>query len=104
MHRRSRSEHAGAVSHVTARGNGGQAIFEDDYDRMGLLQLFAAAGAKHGWQCLAYCLMGNHYHLLVRTPEPTLAVGMQAIQSHYARRFNKRHGRTGHLFRARRRE
>jgi REP-associated tyrosine transposase len=93
-----RSEHPGAISHLTARGNGGEPIFLDDYDRVGLLQLFALVGGKQGWQCLAYCLMGNHYHLLVRTPEPTLAVGMHAIQARYARGFNERHGRSGHLF------
>jgi REP element-mobilizing transposase RayT len=96
--RRPRSEHPGAISHVTARGNGGEPIFLDDYDRVGLLQLFALVGAKQGWQCLAYCLMTNHYHLLVRTPESTLSVGMQAIQSRYAHGFNERHERSGHLF------
>lgn len=98
MPRRPRSEYPGAISHVIARGNGGQAIFIDDYDRVGMLQLFALVGAKHRWQCLAYCLMSNHYHLLVRTPESTLAVGMQAIQSRYAHGFNERHERSGHLF------
>jgi REP-associated tyrosine transposase len=96
--RRTRSEHPGGLSHLTARGNGGEPIFIDDYDRVALLQLFALVGAKHRWDCLAYCLMDNHYHLLVRTPEPTLGVGMQAIQSRYARRFNDRHSRSGHLF------
>jgi REP-associated tyrosine transposase len=96
--RRLRRDYPGALSHVTARGNGGQAIFLDDYDRIALLQLFALVGAKHRWECFAYCLMGNHYHLLVRTPEATLAPGMQAIQSRFARRFNDRHGRIGHVF------
>jgi putative transposase len=96
--RRPRSEYPGAIFHVTARGNDGQDIFVDDYDRVGLLQLFASIAAKHQWECLAYCLMSNHYHLLVRTPEPTLAVGMHAIQSRYAHGFNERHGRRNHLF------
>jgi REP-associated tyrosine transposase len=96
--RRARTEHPGAVYHVTSRGNAGQPIFADDHDRIGLLQLLAQVAAKQHWHCLAYCLMDNHYHLLVRTPEPTLSVGMHAVQSGFARRFNERHARTGHLF------
>jgi putative transposase len=98
MPRRPRLEVSGATYHVTARGNGGLPIFEDDFDRIHLLDQLARAIDRCRWRCLAYCLMGNHYHLLVRTPEPNLSSGMRLIQTRYAKHFNPRHGRQGHLF------
>ena len=73
-------------------------IFEDDFDRVRLLDAVARAVRSHRWRCLAYCLMGNHYHLLLQTPEPNLSSGMRLVQGGYARRFNRRHDRRGHLF------
>jgi REP element-mobilizing transposase RayT len=84
--------------HLTARGNGGAAIFADDLDRIQLLQIVARAVREVRWSCFAYCLMSNHYHLVVQTPEANLSSGMRLIQTRYARRFNRRHGRTGHVF------
>jgi putative transposase len=98
MSRRPRNELAGATYHLTARGNGGSPIFLDDFDRIYLLDLVARAVDELRWRCFAYCLMENHYHLLVRTTEPNLSQGMRMIQTRHARRFNTRHGRHGHLF------
>jgi REP element-mobilizing transposase RayT len=98
MPRRARIEVAGATYHVTARGNDGMPIFRDELDRTHLLGLVAGTVRDRHWVCLAYCLMDNHYHLLVRTPEPNLSSGMRFVQTRYAKRFNSRHGRRGHVF------
>jgi putative transposase len=98
MPRRPRIETPGATYHVTARGNAGAAIFLDDYDRHHFLQLIARVVRDLNWSCFAYCLMGNHYHVLVRIREPNLSKGMHLLQSAYVRRFNARHDRAGHVF------
>jgi REP element-mobilizing transposase RayT len=89
---------AGGIYHVYARGNDRQAIFSDDFDRRTYLRLLADAVSRQRWSVLAYCLMTNHVHLVVETPEPDLGVGMHRLHGPYARRFNLRHRRTGHLF------
>jgi REP element-mobilizing transposase RayT len=86
---------------VTARGNRQQPIFLDDLDREIYLLLLGQAVRKRKWVCLAYCLMGNHVHLLIETPEAGLAQGVQRMHGLYADTFNKRHGRSGHLFQGR---
>jgi REP element-mobilizing transposase RayT len=73
-------------------------VFEDELDRVHLLGLFSRAAVELDWRFYAYCLMGNHYHLLVNTPEPNLSSGMRLIQTRHAHRFNSRHGRKGHVF------
>src|SRR6266516_6260306 len=87
--------------HVTARGVNGSAIFLDDHDRLAFLRLLAKAVRRYGWTVRAYCLMGNHYHLILETTQPRLSRGMQYLNGSYAQRFNLRHGRTRHLFGAR---
>jgi REP element-mobilizing transposase RayT len=88
--------------HVTAHGNGDhEEIFTDDRDRQRFLHALADTTARFRWDVRAYCLMGTHYHLLVHTPEPTLARGMARLNGTYAQNFNYRHGRRGHLFRDR---
>jgi REP-associated tyrosine transposase len=89
---------AGGLYHVTTRGNSGASIFADDLDRTALLNRLGHSVTRFGWKCLAYCLMGNHFHLAIETPEPNLARGMRAINGWYAQRFNWRHDRTGHVF------
>lgn len=84
-----------------ARGNRKQAIFRDDRDRRDYLGLLALEIRRTRWRCLSYCLMGNHVHLLVETPEANLAVGMQRLQGDYARTFNQRYKTVGHLFQGR---
>lgn len=98
MPRRPRCEAPGAVHHVYARGVDRCAIYRDDQDRWAYLDLLAHVVKRWKWDCLSYCLMGNHVHLLVRTPEPTLGRGMHRLHSFYAHDFNARHGRVGHLF------
>jgi len=99
--RRPRQELAGGVHHVYARGNRKQAIYTDDRDRRSYLWLLGRVTADHRWRCLAYCLMPNHVHLLLETPEPNLGLGMQLLHGSYARWFNDRHGHVGHLFQGR---
>jgi len=88
----------GAIYHVGTRGNDGMAIVDDDWDRHGFIATLATTIRKYGWKCHAYCLMTNHYHLVVETPEPNLSDGMERLNGTYARRFNWRHGRRNHLF------
>jgi REP element-mobilizing transposase RayT len=101
MPRPLRLEVAGGVYHITARGNRRQAIFGDDIDRRRFLDLFDAALRRHKWRQRAYCLMSNHYHLFIETPEPTLSTGMHYLNGVYAKKFNERHVVDGHLFEAR---
>lgn len=86
---------------VYARGNRRQAIFRDDDDRRRLLSIFDEVVRRCGWLCHAYCLMTNHYHFLIETPEPNLSEGMQRLNGTYAQSFNLRYGLDGHLFQGR---
>lgn len=91
MPRTARNEVAGAIYHVWQRGNNRQTIFPDIASRRFFLALMRECAAKYGWNCLAYCLMGNHFHLVIETPAPTLGHGMRDLQSRYARWFNARY-------------
>jgi putative transposase len=73
-------------------------LFVDDRDRERFLEQLAQTVSRHRWQCHAYCLMSNHYHLLLETPEPNLPAGMLLLNGSYARWFNSRHGTVGHVF------
>lgn len=101
MARKLREEIPGAVVHVYARGNRKQAIYLDDVDRQSYLVLLGQVVVRQGWRCLAYCLMDNHVHLLVQTPQPNLAAGMQRLHGLHAQAFNRRHGTSGHVFQGR---
>src|SRR4051794_19402408 len=101
MPRKPRLEVAGGVHHVYARGNRRQAIYVGDTDRILYLELLAQAVARQRWRCLAYCLMPNHVHLLVETPEPNLGAGIGRMHGLYAQTFNGRHDHCGHLFQGR---
>ncbi len=98
MPRQLRLEFPGACYHVMARGDRREAIFRDDQDRRAFLEVLGLACARTGWRVHAWVLMGNHYHLLLETPEPNLVAGMQWLQTTYSRRFNNRHRLWGHLF------
>jgi REP element-mobilizing transposase RayT len=89
------------VHHVFARGNNREAVFHDDADRREYLSRLARVVSSHGWRCLTFCLMDNHVHLLLETPEANLGRGMQALHGRYAQTFNARHGRDGHVFKGR---
>lgn len=101
MARPLRIEFPGAVYHVTAQGDGRLAIFRDDADRERFLAILENAATLRKWVCHAYCLMGNHYHLVVETPEANLSRGMRALNGEYTQAFNRRHRRPGHLFQGR---
>jgi REP element-mobilizing transposase RayT len=101
MARPLRLEHAGALWHVTSRGNERQSIFRDDRDRDVFLRLLGGAVRRFRWRLHAYVLMGNHYHLLLETPEPNLSAGMHRLNGVYSQRFNRQHDRVGHLLQGR---
>ena len=84
--------------HLTARGIAKQPIYADDIDRRRFLRGVERSVSRLDWRCLAYCLMENHFHLIVRTPVPNLARGMQQVNSQFAQYYNKRHNRIGPLF------
>ncbi len=98
MPRQLRIEYAGAIYHVMNRGNGGEEIFFDDEDRRKFLRTLGEACIKADWQVHAYCLMKNHFHLVLETPQPTLVDGMKWLLAVYTQRFNARHQKWGHLF------
>ena len=83
------------------RGNNKALLFLDDVDREGYLWLLEKVVGRQRWRCLSYCLMDNHMHLLVETPEPNLGDGMRVLHGHFAREFNRRHSRSGHVFQGR---
>lgn len=101
MARPLRFEHPGALWHVTSRGNERGAIFHDDRDRIDFLDILADAVGRFGWRLHAYVLMGNHYHLLLETPEPSLSRGIHRLNGIYSQHFNRRHERAGHLLEGR---
>ena len=84
--------------HITARGVARSAIFLDDDDYRTFLVLFREAAGRFEWKTLAFCLMPNHYHLVVATTREKLSAGMHRLNFLYAQRFNKRYKRPGHLF------
>ena len=92
---------AGGIYHVTSRGNRKEPIFLSDGDRILFLELVKEVRAHRRWSVHGYCLMQNHYHLLLETPEPDLSDGMQAINSKYAQWFNRGNGFVGHVFQGR---
>jgi len=96
-----RLEYAGAVYHVTSRGNDRQAVFLSDRDRELFLDILDETVGRQGWLCHAYCLMDNHYHLLIETPLGELSKGMMRLNQLYTQKFNRLHGRVGHLFQGR---
>ncbi|MBN1141119.1 MAG: transposase [Deltaproteobacteria bacterium] len=101
MARPLRIEFPGAFYHVTSRGNGRMAIFEDSCDQVLFLAVLAETVKKFRWLCHAYCLMNNHYHLLIETPKGNLSQGMRQLNGVYTQRFNRRTGRVGHLLQGR---
>jgi putative transposase len=101
MARQPRLEYEGAMHHVMSRGNDGILTYRDDVDRERFLALLAEEIARSRWTLHDYCLMSNHYHLSITTPECTLSTGMHRLLARYVQYFNRRHGRRGHLFQER---
>jgi len=98
MARPLRVQYAGAIYHVMNRGDRREAVFKDNKDHERFLQTLAEACARTGWQIHAWCLMKNHFHLVIETPQPNLAAGMKWFLGTYTGRFNRRHKFFGHLF------
>jgi len=98
MGRKLRVQYPGAIYHVMSRGDRREEIFRDDEDRRCFLRTLAELCEKAGWQVHAYCLMGNHFHLVVETPRGNLVAGMKWLLGVYTSRFNRRHKLLGHLF------
>jgi REP element-mobilizing transposase RayT len=98
MARSLRVEYEGAFYHVMARGNRREEIFLDDDDRRFFLDAVAEVCGQTGWRVHAWVLMGNHYHLMIETPEANLVDGMKWLQNTYTRRFNVRHSKWGRVF------
>jgi putative transposase len=89
---------ADGIYHVTARGIARNEIYLDDHDRRLFLHILARTLERFSWRCLSYCLMPNHFHLLIRTPIPNLSRGMARLKGGYAQAYNRRHERIGPLF------
>lgn len=96
-----RIEYAGALYHITARGNARQDIFFDDGDCREFLAILSTTIDRNQWLCHAYCLMSNHYHLLIETCDPTLSKGMRYLNGVYSQYFNRKYKRVGHVFQGR---
>ena len=96
--RKLRVEYPGAIYHVMNRGDRREPIFKDNVDHRRFLETLAEACGKTDWQVLAYCLMPNHFHLVVETPQANLVAGMKWFLGTYTSRFNRRHKLFGHLF------
>ena len=101
MARPLRIEYPGALYHLTARGNARTPIFLDDEDKSLFLTILGDLVERYNWYCHGYCLMDNHYHLLIETPDANLSAGMRQLGGIYTQRFNRRHNRVGHLFQGR---
>ncbi len=101
MARPLRIEYPGALYHVTSRGNAKQKIFRNDRDRKDFLNLLSQVIERFHFVCHAYCLMDNHYHLVIETPEGNLSEGMRQLNGIYTQRYNFMHSKTGHVFQGR---
>jgi putative transposase len=101
MARPLRIEYDGALYHVTSRGNARKSIFAGDEDRKIFLDTLKKVNEKYNFLCHAYCLMNNHYHLLIETPDGNLSKGMRQLNGIYTQRYNRRNKKTGHVFQGR---
>lgn len=101
MARPIRLEFSGALYHVTSRGDGREAIYLSDEDRLNWLAVLGQVCARFNWVIHAWCQMSNHYHLLVETPEANLSIGMRQLNGVYTQNFNRAHARVGHVFQGR---
>ena len=101
MARQLRLEYEHALYHITARGSARESIYRVIEDRNQFIRLLAREVTQQGWYCYAYCLMDNHYHLLIETPEANLSSGMRRLNGVYTQAFNRRHQRVGHVLQGR---
>ncbi len=101
MSRPLRIEYPGAVYHITSRGNARERIYVEDEDYGGFLDCLCLVVKRFNWILHAHCLMSNHYHLLIETPEGNLSRGMRQLNGIYTQQFNRRHNRVGHVLQGR---
>ena len=101
MARPLRLEFAHGLYHVTSRGDGREDIYRDNADRALFLEVLSETVDRFNWVIHAYCLMGNHYHLLIETPDGNLSHGMRQLNGVYTQRFNRKYRRAGHVFQGR---
>lgn len=101
MSRPLRLELAGGLYHITSRGNRRDDIYINDTDRSKWLDLLGQVCQRYNWRCHAYCLMTNHYHIVVETVEGNLSQGMRQLNGVYTQHFNHTHHRVGHVFQGR---
>ena len=101
MARPLRIELAGGFYHVTSRGDRRDDIFDDDADRISWLELFGNVCQRFNWRCHAYCLMDNHYHIIIETVETNLSKSIRQLNSVYTQNYNRRHRRINHIFQER---
>ena len=93
-----RRDEAPGIHHITCRGNNKRSIFEDDRDRRNFVLQVTRVARRYGWKIHAYCLMRNHYHLVIEIDERGMSRGFCELNTGYACGYNKRHGRVNHLF------
>ena len=101
MARPLRLEFPGALYHVTSRGDGREDIYLSDDDRSAWLAVLGQVCVRFNWVCHAYCLMTNHYHIVIETPDANLSKGMRQLNGVYTQSFNRAHARGGHVFQGR---
>lgn len=101
MARPLRIEYAGALYHVTSRGDRRENIYQEDGDRELWLEIFSQVCSRFNWRCHAWCLMDNHYHIVIETIEGNLSQGMRQLNGVYTQNSNRKHGRVGHVFQGR---
>lgn len=101
MARPLRIEYKNAFYHITSRGNGLQKIYHSNNDYSSFLVILQKVIQEYNWLCYAWCLMPNHYHLFIETPNANLSLGMRQLNGIYSQRFNKRHSHVGHVFQGR---
>lgn len=101
MSRPLRIEYPGATYHISAFGNDEQDVFRSKHDRKKFLQILAQTTMRYNWICHGYCLMNDHYHLLIETPESNLSLGMRQVNGVYTQYFNRTHGTSGQIYHGR---
>src|ERR1044072_5323982 len=101
MVRSLRIEYPGALYHITSRGDRQEAIYLTDEDRLLFLKILSEVCIRCHWVCYSYCLMTNHYHLLIETPQGNISKGMQLLNGMYTQKFNRSHKHVGHVFQGR---
>src|SRR3990167_10852481 len=96
-----RIEYPGGLYHITSRGNRKEDIYLSTDDRYHFLSILGDTCKKYDWLCHSYCLMSNHYHLLIETPLGNLSKGMHYLNTVYTQKFNRTHKRVGHALQGR---